>query len=184
MAWRASPPRVEHTGEVDEHVRQDGDHGENRPGGGPETAFEEFRHGPDLPANVEGDEDDEHDRDGRKDPPFPVGHRHAVKVGEPDCSDELLGGDARGDHRETDRVPGEGAAGEEVVVSPMLLPAGDPEADHDDRDQVGDEDDVVGEAERHSSGVLSWTGVWPMIIVTPTCCKELSGRTPCLSGWF
>ena len=145
---------VEHQGEIHEDVAGDDQHGVEGAGVRAVTALQVLRHGRDAVADVERDEDQQQDRQGREDHPFPVHHGHAELVGVPDLADELLGTDSRRDDGGPDGVPGQAVAGAKVLLNGRLLSSGYGEADNQHDHDVPEEENRVEQSEHSTQPCL------------------------------
>jgi len=136
------PSGIDGHGDLGQHVADQGNDGQDGPGGGIEAPFQVLGHGEDLDAIIERDEDPAEDED-EPGLDFPVGHGHPADETGPGQADKVFGPDIGGEDRRADRNPAGVAAGQEIVRIRLLLFADGVQNDSDHRDGEKAEDDPV-----------------------------------------
>ena len=143
---------VDHRRQEGEDVGQDSDHREGNPHLRVEAFLQEFRRREDPGRQQEGNEQPDHEGEGDHRAPLAGRHGDAVDEGRADQADEVLGGNVGGDVRRTHHVPGQRAAGQEVVgrilLGRALHAARGEVADHAQRCEVDAEGEPVGQSQR------------------------------------
>ena len=155
-ALQRESAEVEDRRQVDEHVDQEPEHGQERPHAAVVALLQELRHRKDAFFEVDREEEVGDHQERHRRHPLVAGDGQAQAEARAGHSDKLLGRDVRRDQRGADGPPRERLAGQEVVLGVLdvaLLLARDPEADADDEGCVGGENDVVDRGEVHAGGV-------------------------------